>query len=62
MTIALENMHIDDHEIQLLMEGFPSIAILMRANKELLEERSPVDISTIVKVSSFYNVLDNLNS
>ena len=58
MLTALSNMHIDADESQLLIEGFPSIGILIRASRGLLEERSPVDISTISKIAGFFDALD----
>ena len=59
---ALEKLHIPLDDAELLFEGFPTLSVLIQADKRLLEERSPVDIRTINVVHSFFNSQSNAKS
>lgn len=53
-TEAFDKMQIFRSDAQLIIEGFPTIASIISAPKEVMEENSPVDVSVINKISLFF--------
>ncbi len=52
-SFLMDDLQVNQLEAELLMEGFPSMLLLMQVNRATLEDRSPVDIDTIDKITRF---------
>lgn len=51
---ALQGIKIPQEDIQLLMEGFPSIASLAKASYDEMQANSPAALSSIVLTAKFF--------
>ncbi len=57
-SFLMEDLLVPEGEAELLMEGFPSMLLLMQVTRATLEDRSPVDIDTIDKLTRFNGSAD----
>ena len=52
---TLHNLNVPDNDIDLIVDGFPTISQIITTSYETMELTSPVDLISIDKVTSFFN-------
>eukprot|EP01034_Spumella_vulgaris_P035936 gene35936-44311_t len=51
---AFDRMQVPREDSQLIVEGFPSIAHIVSASREVMEENSPVDGDVLNRIALFF--------